>query len=118
MTFSSAATGGTTAVPVRTVRYQPAVDSRNAVKRTPVTVLPVLLDGTPGATLPAVKKVEVQVSGDDGKTWKAATVVRAGAGYQAVFATPAGAVVSLKAKVVDVAGNTTDQTVIGGYPPR
>ncbi|WP_020392436.1 S8 family serine peptidase [Kribbella catacumbae] len=118
VTFSSAATGEKTALPARTVRYQPDVDSRNTVKRTPVTVLPVVLDGTPGATLPTVKKVEVQVSGDDGKTWKAATVVRSGAGYKAIFATPAGATVSLKAHVVDAAGNTTDQTVIGAYPLR
>nr|WP_239062346.1 S8 family serine peptidase [Streptomyces sp. SID13031] len=116
LTFSSAATAQETALPARTVRYQPAVDSRNTVKRTPVTVLPLVLDGTPGATLPAVKKVAVQVSGDDGKTWKAATVVRSGAGYQAIFATPAGAKVSLRAQVADVAGNTTDQTVIAAYP--
>ncbi len=118
VTFSSAATERTTAVPAHTVRYQPEVDSRNTVKRTPVTVLPLVVDGTPGATLPAVKKVTVQVSGDDGKTWKAATVVRAGSGYKALFATPAGAKVSLKAHVVDAAGNTTDQTVIGAYPLR
>jgi hypothetical protein len=77
-----------------------------------------VLDGTPGATLPVVKKVEVQVSGDDGKTWKAAAVVPSGAGYKAVFATPAGATVSLKAHVVDAAGNITDQTVISAYPLR
>ncbi|MEU4394153.1 S8 family serine peptidase [Kribbella sp. NPDC023855] len=118
LTFSSAATGQLTALPARTVRYQPDVDSRNTVKRTPLTVLPLVLDGTPGATLPAVKKVTIQVSGDDGTTWKAATVVQSGAGYKALFATPAGATVSLKAQVVDAAGNTTDQTVIGAYPLR
>jgi len=118
VTFSSAATEKATAVPVHTVRYRPDVDSRNTVKRTPVTVLPLVVDGTPGAALPAVKKVTVQVSGDDGKTWKAATVVRAGSGYKALFATPAGAKVSLKAHVLDVVGNTTDQTVIGAYPLR
>jgi subtilisin family serine protease len=118
LTFSSAATAQETALPARTVRYQPAVDSRNTVKRTPRTVLPLVLDGTPGAKLPAVKKVAVQVSGDDGKTWTAAVVVRSGVGYKALFATPSGTKVSLKAQVVDAAGNTTDQTVIGAYPLR
>jgi subtilisin family serine protease len=118
VTFSSAATEQVTALPARTVRYQPDVDGKNTVKRTPATVLPLVLDGTPGATLPVVKKVEVQVSGDDGKTWKAAAVVPSGAGYKAVFATPAGATVSLKAHVVDAAGNITDQTVISAYPLR
>ncbi|MEV8374931.1 S8 family serine peptidase [Kribbella sp. NPDC056861] len=118
LTFSSAATAQQTVLPARTVRYQPTVDSRNTVRRTTRTVLPLVLDGTPGAKLPAVKKVAVQVSGDDGKTWKPATVVRSGTGYKALFTTPSGTTVSLRAQVVDVAGNSTDQTVIGAYPLR
>ena len=39
-----------------------------------MTELPVVLDGTPGAVLPAVSKLQVQVSGDEGKTWKTATI--------------------------------------------
>ncbi|MFG1814623.1 S8 family serine peptidase [Kribbella sp. NPDC049174] len=117
-TFSSAAPAAKTALPVRTVRYKPDVDAQNTVKRTAVTVLPIVLDGTPGAVLPAVKQLQVQVSGDGGTTWKAASVVPSGAGYKAVFATPAGPSVSLKATLVDAAGNTTDQTVIAAYPLR
>lgn len=45
-------------------------------------------------------------------------VVRVGQGYKAIFATPAGAAVSLKAQLVDAAGNSTEQTVIGAYPLR
>jgi hypothetical protein len=118
LTFNSWKTERATALPARTVRYQPDVDDRNTVKRTPATVLPLVLDGTPGAVLPAVTKLEVRVSGDDGKTWRPASVVRAGAGYKAIFATPAGSSVSLKAHVVDAEGNSTDQTVIGAYPLR
>jgi hypothetical protein len=104
VTFSSAATEQPTAMPARTVRYQPAVDGGNTVQRTQATVLPIILDGTPGAVLPAVTKVDVQVSGDDGNTWQRASVVRVGSGYQALFATPAGPSVSLKAHVVDAEG--------------
>ncbi|MEU4394154.1 S8 family serine peptidase [Kribbella sp. NPDC023855] len=114
-TFSSAGTANETSLPLRTVRYQPAVDQRNTVLRTAVTELPVVLDGMPGAVLPAVSKLQVQVSGDEGKTWKAAAVVRSGDGYKAIFGTPKGGSVSLKAYVADTAGNTTEQTVIGAY---
>ena len=117
-TFTSAGTSEQTPLPIRTVRYKPEVDAQNTVTRTPVTVLPIVLDGTPGAVLPKVKKLEVQVSGDNGTTWKAASVVPSGAGYKAVFPTPAGTSVSLKATVLDTAGNTTDQTVIAAYPLR
>ena len=117
-TFSSAATATETSLPLRTVRYQPAVDQRNTVLRTAVTELPVKLDEMAGAVLPAVSKLEVQVSGDEGKTWKPAAVVRSGTGYKAIFVTPKGGSVSLKAHVADAAGNTTDQTVINAYPLR
>ncbi|WP_344215790.1 hypothetical protein [Kribbella sancticallisti] len=72
-----------------------------------------VLDGTPGAALLAVKNVEVQVSGDDGVTWKPTAVVRSATGYTALFDTPGGPTVSLKSRIVDTAGNTTEQTVIG-----
>ncbi|MEU4394155.1 S8 family serine peptidase [Kribbella sp. NPDC023855] len=114
-TFSSAKAASEQIIPVRTVGYRPAVDSRNTAKRLPVTVLPITLTAQPGAVVPAVKKLELKVSGDDGKTWKPASVVRVGAGYKAIFATPKGGAISLKAHLVDAAGNTTDQTVIGAY---
>ncbi|HEY0471332.1 MAG TPA: S8 family serine peptidase [Kribbella sp.] len=120
LTYESAASESEVLLPLRTVRYQPAVDSRNTVKRSPVTVLPVLVDGLPGATLPKVEKLRIQVSGDDGKTWHATAVVPAGHGtYKAIFATPNNAKsVSLKAHLVDAEGNITDQTTIAAYPLR
>jgi len=40
-------------------------------------------------------------------------------GYRATFATPRVAKpVSLKARVVDCAGNVTEETTIGAYPLR
>ncbi|MFI5734283.1 S8 family serine peptidase [Kribbella sp. NPDC051587] len=114
-TFSSAATTTETPLPMVGVAYQPKVDKFNVVDRTPVTVLPFSLVAQPNSAVPAVKKVELQVSGDDGKTWHPAPVV----GHRAVFATPKGAkTISLKAHVVDAQGNITDQTTIGAYPLR
>jgi subtilisin family serine protease len=118
-TFRSGGSDKVQLIPLRTVGYKPAVDSKNTVKRSPVTVLPIQLTAQPGSTgLPAVKKLALKVSGDDGKTWKPATVVRTGSGYRAIFVTPKGGAVSLKAQLVDAAGNTTDQTTIGAYQFR
>jgi hypothetical protein len=118
-TFKSGGSDKVQLIPLRTVGYQPAVDSKNTVRRSPVTVLPIRLTAQPGSTaLPAVKKLELKVSGDDGKTWKPAAVVRTGAGYRAIFVTPKGGSVSLRAHLVDAVGNTTDQTTIGAYQFR
>ncbi|MEU4608548.1 S8 family serine peptidase [Kribbella sp. NPDC023972] len=119
-TFSSGATAEETPLPMLGVRYQPKVDGHNVAERRPVTVLPVIVDAQPGVLLPGIKKVELQVSGDDGKTWQKAAVAPAGKGtYTAIFATPKGAkTVSLKAQLVDAQGNVTVQTVIGAYPLR
>jgi subtilisin family serine protease len=119
-TFSSAATAQETLLPMLGLRYQPKVDSHNIAERKPVTVLPVVVEGVPGQALPVVKKLEIQFSGDDGKTWQKAAVAPTGKGtYKAIFATPKDAkTVSLKAQLVDAKGNVTDQTVIGAYPLR
>jgi len=117
-TFSSAGAAEEVKLPMVGVRYQPTVNSHNVAERKPVTVLPFTLEPQVAETLPGIKKVTVQVSGDDGLTWHQATVKPSGSGsYQAIFATPKGAkTVSLKAHVVDAEGNVTDQTTIGAYP--
>ena len=118
-TFSSAATTEETPLPLLGVRYQPVVDSHNTAERKPVTVLPVLIDAQPGATVPGIKKLEIQVSGDGGKTWHPAGVVPSVHGaYKAIFATPNGATISLKSHLLDAKNNTTDLTVINAYPVR
>ncbi|MFF5971077.1 S8 family serine peptidase [Streptomyces sp. NPDC012769] len=119
-TFSSAATTRETLLPMLAVRYKPNVDSENAVDRRPVTALPVEVAAQPGASLPDIRKLEIQVSGDDGKTWRKAMVVPTGKGtYTAIFPTPRDAgTVSLKAHLIDAAGGVTDQTVIAAYPLR
>ncbi|WP_238161258.1 S8 family serine peptidase [Kribbella antibiotica] len=117
-TFTSGTTPQETVLPMVGLRYQPKVDRNNVARRTPTTVLPIGIEVQKGATLPGIRKLELQVSGDDGLTWRKAVVTARGAGaYQAVFVTPKGAkTVSLKAHVVDSAGNVTDLTTIGAYP--
>jgi hypothetical protein len=116
VTFNSAETDTWTALPAHTLRFLPEVDSHNdTVGRTHMTALTIVPDGTPGLRPEAVKSLAVQISGDDGKTWRRVTVTRSALGYKAIFATPDGATLSLKAHLVDAAGNTTDQTVMDAY---
>nr|WP_238355700.1 S8 family serine peptidase [Kribbella sandramycini] len=119
-TFTSAATDKETPIPIAGLQYSPKVDDHNVADRTPVTVLPITLVAQRGVKVPAVKKLELQVSGDDGKTWHKAAVAPSGKGaYKAIFGTPKGAkTISLKAHLVDAQGNITDQTTIGAYPLR
>ncbi|MFF1818348.1 S8 family serine peptidase [Kribbella sp. NPDC058245] len=114
-TFTSAATPDFTLAPINTVRFQPKVDDHNLATRTKVTALPVVVDGVKASQ---VKALTVEVSGDGGTTWKAAKVHRAGKGFVAVFETPAGAGVSLRASVTDKAGNNTTQSVVNAYKIR
>ncbi|WP_238161300.1 S8 family peptidase [Kribbella antibiotica] len=119
-TFTSEATDKLTQLPMVGLRYRPKVDRKNVAERTAVTVLPIGLEVQQGGTLPGIKKLELQVSGDGGATWKKAVVTSRGkAAYQAVFVTPKGAkTVSLKAHLVDAADNVTDLTTIDAYPLR
>ncbi|WP_405055816.1 S8 family serine peptidase [Kribbella sp. NBC_01505] len=124
-TFSSAATAEETPVPMLGIGYRPKVDIHNVADRTPVTLLPVFLAtarpmGGDPLPPPKVASIEVQVSGDDGRTWQPAKVAKTGDGkYDAVFPTPKDAkAVSLKTKVVDADGRVTEQTTINAYPLR
>ncbi|HZX06240.1 MAG TPA: hypothetical protein VFF46_25065, partial [Kribbella sp.] len=118
-TFGSAATAAETPLPLLGIRYQPKVDDHNVTDRKPVTVLPVVVDPQLGMALPAIRKVTIQVSGDDGKTWHAAAILPIGHGrYKAIFPTPAGQSVSLRSHVVDGSGNATDVTVHKAYVLR
>ncbi|MGN9777102.1 hypothetical protein ACTMS0_15255 [Micromonospora sp. H33] len=118
-TFRSEGSGADTEwLPIWVVRYAPTVDDRNRSRATPVTVLPVTLIPQPEARVGTVRRLTVQVSGDQGRTWRSARVVPAGdRAYRAVFRTPPGArTVSLRATLVDSHGNRLTQTIINAYP--
>ncbi|MEV5962558.1 S8 family serine peptidase [Kribbella sp. NPDC051952] len=104
-------------LPVLGIRYQPPVDVNNTVARTPVTRFPVVVVPQHGVSLPGLSDVTVQYSADDGTTWQAATLRSTGSGrYEATFPTPKdGDAVSLKTKVTDRNGNTSELTTIAAY---
>lgn len=119
-TFTATAAEEIKQLPLRTVRYRPELDFANTIARRPVLSIPFQLEAQPGATLPAAKKVELQVSGDDGKTWRRAAVVPAGKNaYRAIVATPAGAkYISLRSHLTDADGTTADLTVLRAFGVR
>ncbi|MGC4943527.1 S8 family serine peptidase [Kribbella sp. DT2] len=114
-TFRSQDTGDQTVqLPLPTVRYRPAVDATNQVRRTPVSKLPLEFVTSQGPVDP--KKVELQVSGDDGRSWQPAKVVRSGRSFVAVFRTPPGATsVSLKVKATAADQSTAELSTIRAY---
>jgi hypothetical protein len=111
--FDSAATEEFTTLPLRTVRFRPSVDGLNRLARRPVLSIPVSLGTQPGAKPVPVRRLTVQVSGDDGRTWRPAAVLPAGNGYRAVLVTPARAnSLSFRSVLTDAAGATTTQTLV------
>ncbi|MEV4637264.1 S8 family serine peptidase [Actinoplanes sp. NPDC049548] len=102
-------------LPVSAVRFRPALDEHNAAPAGRVLAVPVTVDrqvATP------VRKVTVQASFDDGRTWRAVPVLGAGAHRVAAVRHPAGAgYVSLRATATTGAGTVT-QTVIRAYAIR
>jgi hypothetical protein len=60
--------------------------------------------------------VSVDVSYDDGKTWRSAPVAQAGDQWRAALVHPVGAgFVSLRGRTVDTKGNTNTVTVLRAY---
>ncbi|GAA3542863.1 hypothetical protein GCM10022235_08310 [Kribbella ginsengisoli] len=113
-TFPSQSVVAVTDLPLQTVRFRPSIDAANLVRRTPLTVLPFQADSRDG--VPAPKAAKLQYSGDDGKTWRQAAVIRRKNGtFVAVFGTPKGAYVSLRAQLTGTTGAAVDQTLIRAY---
>ncbi|MFC4853546.1 S8 family serine peptidase [Actinophytocola glycyrrhizae] len=114
-TFTSGHTAEPAPLPLPAVRFAPELDDRNAAPAGKRFTIPVYVqrngaDGE-GAGAPAV-----EVSYDDGKTWRAAKVTRGHGQWKAQVAHPADAeFVSLRSSVSDRDGNSQRQTVIRAY---
>ncbi|MEV6630492.1 S8 family serine peptidase [Actinoplanes sp. NPDC051470] len=112
-TFRSAPSLKTRALPVTAVRFAPALDASDAA-RGGRAVIPVRLDRQPGSAGVA-RRVAVDVSYDDGRTWRAASTVGLDDHWVTTLRQPATGYVSLRAKVTDLDGSTTTQTIIRAY---
>jgi hypothetical protein len=106
---------------VFSVRLLPnGLDMLNRAKPGTVTTVdlkPAHVGQYPDATLTKikVKSVSAKASFDGGKTWKVVTVRRSGSTWRALIANPASGTVSLRAKVTEAKGNSTEVTIIRAY---
>jgi hypothetical protein len=118
-TFTSAHVEGEDAValPLSVVRFAPKVDQHNVGTEGRVALVPVAVEPQPGSPAGRTQRLHVEVSMDDGSTWRPAVTVPAGLGrWLVVVETPANAeYVSLRATATDTKGNTVEQTVVRAY---
>lgn len=102
-------------LPVLAVRYHPATDLSGLVRGGGKYRLPVSVTWEKGAPVAKVAKLAVQVSYDDGKTWRKAPLVRDGKQWLAELKHPASGFVSLRAQAEDSDGNKVEQTILRAY---
>jgi subtilisin family serine protease len=117
-TFTSGHVAGETIKPLAlsTVRFLPPVSLTNTAAKAKKVSIDVRVDRQAGSAAARNKKLTVQVSYDDGRTWTAATVRGSGDHRTVVVKHRAKAgFVSLRATATDTAGNTVKQTVIRAY---
>ncbi|MET9628748.1 S8 family serine peptidase [Lentzea sp. NPDC006480] len=108
-TFTAKHTTDVTQLPLTVVRFLPALDD-NDTAHSRVLVLPLKIEQQQNT--PKVKRVTVEVSFDDGATWRQVPV----AGDKAIVTHPGGAkFASLRARTADAAGNTGEVTIIRAY---
>ncbi|MFD2762746.1 S8 family serine peptidase [Micromonospora eburnea] len=116
-TFRSAHTAEPRALPLTAVSFAPPLDEHNVGRAGGVGVYPATITQTAGSG-PLVK-LTVQVSYDDGKSWRKVPVLKHAGSWQVQVPHPAaGGFVSLRASGTDAKGNTFDQTVIRAYELR
>jgi subtilisin family serine protease len=108
-TFKAKHTTDITHLPLTVVRFLPKLDDKDTAHGR-VQIVPLKVEQQQNT--PKVKRVTVEVSFDDGATWKQVQV----AGDKAIVKHPNGAkFASLRAKTTDAAGNTGEVTIIRAY---
>ncbi|MGH3489551.1 MAG: hypothetical protein ACRDP8_16800, partial [Actinopolymorphaceae bacterium] len=120
-TFRSArAPRSGTVLPVSVVRFAPPVDARNRVSGVGPTLVPVTVQSQLGKPDLRVRRLSVQASTDDGRTWEPVRLLRRPHDERvAVVPHPPGpAYVSLRARLVDLHGSRSEQTIIRAYAVR
>ncbi|MFI5896285.1 S8 family serine peptidase [Actinoplanes sp. NPDC051513] len=106
-------------LPVSTVRFSPRLDARNTAPGGCRFEIPVTVERQPGSSAGPVRSLRVEVSFDDGKTWRPASLRGSGDHRVAAVQHPRGAAfASLRAASTDTKGNTVTETVIRAYALR
>ncbi len=116
-TFKSAHVDGAelAAVPLNTVHFTPVLDDANSAQRGKPFLVPLVLQDETGA-YSRPKRITVEASYDEGKTWQRVPVL---INLVAALHHPAGAEsVSLRVSASDRDGNTVKETLIRAYKLR
>jgi subtilisin family serine protease len=104
------------ALPVSSVRIAPPVDATNTVPAGKAATLGLAVTRQKNSSAKAVKTLTVDVSYDDGKTWKKAVVKGSGASWTIGVTHPkAAGFASLRVLLTDKDGNTLKQTIKRAY---
>jgi hypothetical protein len=116
-TFRSATVAGDepALLALSAIRFAPPVNQNNVAPKGTVWLVPVEIQRQPGSPAARARTLTVEVSFDDGVTWRAAPVLRFGQHALVAVHNPAGGFVSFRAASTDAAGNTVKQTVIRAY---
>lgn len=108
-----------TPLPVMAIRFGPSLDANNTARAGRGFPLPVWIQRQALAGPAAVRDLELEVSYDDGATWRPVQVMRTGNAGLAVLQHPSDAsFVSLRAAATDTAGNSVRQTILRAYRLR
>jgi hypothetical protein len=114
-TFSSSHVDGVAALPLNAVRFLPELTADGSAPAGKRFQIPVQVQDETGATH-RPKRLTVEVSYDEGKTWQRVQVT---SNQVAKLNHPANATsVSLRASATDRDGNTVKQTIINAYTLR
>jgi subtilisin family serine protease len=105
-------------LPVMAVRFAPELDAANSAPGGRARLLPVTVERHPGAPDARVTSLTVDVSYDDGATWRRVPLARTPHGWLGLLLDPADGYVSLRARAVDARGDSVEQTIIRGYRLR
>ncbi|WP_433348637.1 S8 family serine peptidase [Microtetraspora malaysiensis] len=116
-TFRSATTAKEQPLPLMAMRYAPAgLDESNRAKPGSTTRLPMWIERNPGSTRAETTSVRLEMSVDDGASWRQIPVVPTPSGWAAMLPNPRTAgFVSLRAVVTDTAGTGLTQTITRAY---
>jgi hypothetical protein len=115
-TFRSRTTTTRESLPLMAVRYAPdGLDDQNRAAPNSVTTVPVQVQRNPGAKPARVTSLSIQVSFDDGTTWRPLKMVRTRTGWTTSVHNPASGFASLRAEAKDSLGNMVAQTILRGY---
>ncbi|MEV4472644.1 S8 family serine peptidase [Nonomuraea sp. NPDC049504] len=115
-TFGSAHAGEPTVVPLLLASFDAPVDLKN---RAGARKLGLTLRHQEGAERSAIKDVSLEVSYDDGATWKSARLRAKGEGrYETSLTQSRSGFVSLRLRASDVKGNAVAHEVIRAYALR